>query len=227
VRIKRLAPILTSLLLFSASTYAVETKPNFSGTWILDKENSQLGDKSGRSHHQGSGGGRGGFGMGIPGLGIPGMGGPRMGGPGMGGSRTGRPGMGEPGNGQDPSMGTGEPDRQHTARVPETMIIQHTEPQLIIQQKTHIEGEEQVRELKYTTDGNTNRNEGYRGYEMESHTSWKDEHLETKSTAETSTGKIKITELRSLSPDGRTMTVEIKSSGGDMDRHQTLIYNKQ
>jgi len=124
-------------------------------------------------------------------------------------------------------MGTGEPDRQQTARVPETMVIQHTEPQLIIQQKAHIEGEEQVRELKYTTDGSTNRNEGYRGYESESHTAWKDGFLETKSTTETSTGKIKIKELRSLSPDGKTMTVDIKSSGGEMDRHQRLIYNKQ
>ena len=34
-----------------------------------------------------------------------------------------------------------------------------------------LKGEEQVRELKYTTDGNTNRNEGYRGYVVESQTS--------------------------------------------------------
>jgi len=230
MRIRRLAPILTSLLLFSASTYAVETKPNFSGTWILDKENSQFGGKSGTGHHQGSGGRRGGFGIpGIPGIGIgiPGMGGPHRGGGGMGGSRTGHPGMGGPGTGQDPSVETGEPDRQQTARVPETLVIQHTEPQLIIQQKAHIEGEEQVRELKYTTDGNTNKNEGYLGYEVESHTAWKDGHLETKSTIETSKGTIKMTELRSLSPEGKTMTLEIKSSGGDMDGHQKLVYKKQ
>ena len=67
MRIKGLAPILTSLLLFSASTHAVETKSNFSGTWTLDKEKSQLGDKSGRGHRQGSGGRMGSLGMGIPG----------------------------------------------------------------------------------------------------------------------------------------------------------------
>jgi hypothetical protein len=227
MRIKALAPIFASILLFGASTHAVETKPNFSGTWILDKENSQLGDRSGKSHHQGSGGRMGGSGMGIPGMGIPGMGGPHMGGPGMGGRRTGGPGMGGPGAGQDPSAGTGETDKPRGARVPETVVIEHAEPQLTIQQKTILEGEEQVRELKYTTDGITNRNEGFRGYEVESHTSWKDNHLETKSTIETSRGTIKITELRSLSPDGKTMTVEIKSTGGEMERQQKLIYVKQ
>ena len=79
--------------------------------------------------------------------------------------------MGGPRTGQDPSTGTGEPDTPRTARVPETVVIEHAEPQLIIQQKTKMEVEEQVRELKYTTDGNTNRNEGYRGYVVESQTS--------------------------------------------------------
>ena len=62
---------------------------------------------------------------------------------------------------------------------------------------------------------------------MESQTSWKDNHLVTKSTIDTANGTIKITELRSLSPDGKAMTVEIKSSGGPMDRQQKLVYNRE
>lgn len=43
----------------SAVGFSVEGKPNFSGTWALDKEKSDLGSK-GQSAGAGRGGGRGG-----------------------------------------------------------------------------------------------------------------------------------------------------------------------
>ena len=237
MRIKELVLIfIASLLVNSADVRAVETKPNFSGTWILDRQKSDLGAGNGTGHNRSGGGKMGGLGVGMPGSGYPGMGGPRMGG-GMGGSRTGGgaggpqtgdPGLGGTSTGQNryPSPETGEAERPHRAQIPSTVVIEHAEPQFIVKQKISTEGEEQFRELKYTTDGKTNQNEGFRGYIVESQTSWKDDHLVTKSTIDTDNGMIKITEVRSLSADGRTMTVEIKSSGGPMDRQQKLVYDK-
>lgn len=237
MRIKGLLFIFAaSLLVGSADVRAVETKPNFSGTWILDKEKSDLGAGKGTGHNRSSGGRMGGMGTGIPGSGYPGMGGPRMGG-GMGGSRTGGgiggPQLGDPGLGgtstgsnRYPSAETGENERPRRPQIPSTVVIEHLEPQFIVKQKINTDGEEQFRELKYTTDGKTTRNEGFRGYIVESQTSWKDDHLVTKSTIDTDRGMIKITEVRSLSPDGKTMTLEIKSSGGPMDRQQKLVYDK-
>jgi hypothetical protein len=144
--------------------------------------------------------------------------GPQIGDPGLGGTSTGQ--------NRYPSPETGEAERPRRAQIPSTVVIEHAEPRLIVKQKINPEGEEQFRELKYTTDGKINRNEGFLGYIVESQTSWKDDHLVTKSTIDTANGMIKITEVRSLSADGKTMTVEIKSSGGPMDRQQKLVYDK-
>jgi hypothetical protein len=237
MRIKELVLIfIASLLVNSADVLAVDTKPSFSGTWTLDKEKSDLGAWNGAGRSRGGGGRMGGSGTGMPGSGYPGMGGPRMGGGmggprmggGVGGPQTGDPGLGGTSTGQNPypSPETGETERPRRPQIPSTLVIEHAEPQLIIKQKINTEGEEQFRESKYTTDGKTNRNEGFRGYIVESQTSWKDNHLVTKSNIDTANGMIKITEVRSLSADGKTMTVEIKSSGGPMDRQQKLVYDK-
>lgn len=236
MKIKNLLFILVaSLFIRITDVHAVDTKPNFSGTWTLDREKSDLGSWNGTGRNRGGGGRMGGSGMGMPGSGYPGMGGPRMGGGmggprmggGVGGPQTGDPGLGGTSTGQNPSTESGEPERPRRAQIPSTIVIEHVEPQLIVKQKINPGGEEQLRELKYTTDGKTNRNEGFRGYIVESQTSWKDDHLVTKSTIDTANGTIKINEVRSLSPDGKTMTVEIKSSGGPMDRQQKLVYTKE
>jgi hypothetical protein len=228
MRIKELLFIfIATLLTNSADVRAVDTKPNFSGTWTLDRQKSDLGGGNGSGHNRSGGSRMGSMGTGIPGSGYPGMGGPRTGG-GAGGPQTGDPGLGGTSTGQNryPSTETGEAERPRRPQIPESIVVEHAEPQLIVKQKINREGEEQFRELKYTTDGKTNRNEGFRGYIVESQTSWKDEQLVTKSTIDTDNGMIKITEVRSLSADGKTMTVEIKSSGGSMDRQQKLVYVK-
>jgi len=238
MKIKELLFIfVASLLVSTTDVRAVDTKPNFSGTWTLDREKSDLGSWNGMGRNRGGGGRMGGLGTGMPGSGYPGMGGPRMGGGmggprmggGVGGPQTGDPGLGGTSTGGNPypPTETGEMERPRRAQIPSTIVIEHAEPQLIVKQKIDTEGEEQFRESKYTTDGKMNRNEGFRGYIVESQTSWKDNHLVTKSTIDTANGTIKITELRSLSPDGKTMTVEIKSSGGPMDRQQKLVYNRE
>ncbi|MFN8006443.1 MAG: hypothetical protein U0V70_05350 [Terriglobia bacterium] len=217
------------------SVMAVDSKPNFSGTWVLNKEKSDLGNWGGSGRSHGSVGRMGGQGTGVPGSGYPGMGGPRMGG-GMGGPRLGGgpsgpypgdPGLNGSGSGQSSSSDTGEMERPRRPQIPATLMIEHEEPKLMIKQKLNEGGGDQYRELKYTTDGKINQNEGFRGYVVESQTTWKENQLVTKATIDTDNGTIKMSEVRSLSPDGKTMTVEIKSSGGSRDRQQKLVYEKE
>jgi hypothetical protein len=106
------------------------------------------------------------------------------------------------------------------------MIIEHTDPQLVIKNKIKTESAERTWELKYTTDGQPNTNEGLRGNTMQSKTHWKGDRLITKSSFETPGGKMELTEVRSLSPDGKTMTMELKTSGGQMEWSQKLVYDK-
>ena len=238
MRIKDVMLVIFSLLAFDAYAYSQDGKPDFSGTWVLDKEKTDLGSMG---RHRASGGRMGGSGMGIPGMGIPGMGGPRMGGgmggpgmggPGMGGPGMGGPGMGGPGmggpdiNGQAP-VDAGEVNRPRMVQIPESMVIEHRDPQLVIKNKIKIDDAEQIRELKYSTDDQPNLNEGPRGNTVQSKTHWKGDRLVTKSNLENPNGKMDITEVRSLSPDGKTMEVELKSSGGPGDWSHKLVYDKK
>jgi hypothetical protein len=106
------------------------------------------------------------------------------------------------------------------------MIIEHTDPQLVIKNKIKTDNAEQTWELKYTTDGQPNTNEGLRGDTMQSKTHWKGDRLITKSSFETPRGKMELTEVRGLSRDGKTMTLELKASGGQREWTQKLVYDK-
>lgn len=226
--------VFSSILAFQSYAFPQESKqdgkPNFSGTWVLDKDRSDLSSSPNMGHHR-SGGRTGSSGMGIPGMGIPGMGGPGMRGPRMGGGMGG-PGMGGPGMG-GPDMGGGTPsdsgevNRPRMGRIPESLVIAHEDPQLVIKNKIKTENDEQVQELKYTTDGKSNTNEDPQGNTMQSKTHWKGDQLITKSSFETPRGKMEVTEVRSLSPDGKTMTVEVKTSAGQGEWSQKLVYNKE
>lgn len=122
--------------------------------------------------------------------------------------------------------GTGEINWPTMVQVPESLVIEHADPQLLVRTKTKMEDTEQVRELKYTTDGKLTTNEGPRGNSMQSKTHWKGDHLITKSNFETPSGKMALTEVRSLFTDGKIMTVEVKSSSGPREWSQKLVYKK-
>ena len=165
-------------------------------------------------------------GTGIPGMGIPGMGGPGMRGPRMGGGMGG-PGMGGPDMGGGTSADSGEVNRPRNSRIPESLVIEHDDPRLVIRNKIKSENDEQVEELKYTTDGKSNANEDPQGNTMQSKTHWKGDQLITKSSLETPRGKMEVTEVRSLSPDGKTMTIEVKTSAGQGEWSHKLVYNRE
>lgn len=156
--------VLTSALLFvaGAAVFAQGGKPDFTGTWNLDKEKSEMG--------------------------------------------------GGPGGGQ--------------RMVSPSMTIEHKDPQLTIKRKFEFQGEERTQELKLTTDGKPNTNEGFRGRSIKSKTHWEGDKLVTESTRETPQGTMETKEVYSLSDDGKTLTVEMsrKDAGGP---GRKLVYMKQ
>ena len=168
-------------------------KPDFSGTWRLDPERSEMG-RGGR----GPGAGR--FGAGRPREGDR----QRGGGPG----RRGRGPMGRGG-----------------MRGP--LTIDHKEGMLVIRQTLNFRGEEQVRTSRFTTDGKESTNPGFGGMSMPSKTYWEGNRLVTESSMETPMGLMQSREVRSLSDDGKTMTVVRTTTGGPRERTQKLVYVKQ
>lgn len=114
-------PALVLVVLCTAFGLSEEAKPNFSGTWTLDKNKSDLGNMSRRGGDGSHGGG--GLGRVLGGL----------------GGRSGRSGSGSS------ASGTGMPAN--------SLVIEHEEPNLVIKHKMNADGEELVRELRYTPMG--------------------------------------------------------------------------
>ncbi len=197
MRINR-AMTVSLILFFGLSlVLAAGEEPNFSGTWTLDPEKSEMG-RGGR----GPGSGR--FGAGR-GTGRSGEGGrPRRGAPG-------RRGMGPMGRGA--MMGP--------------LTIDHQEPQIVIKRTLNFGGEEQVRISKFTTDGKESTNEGFGGMSTPSRTYWEGNRLVTESSMETPMGPMELKEVRSLSDDGKTMTILRTTTGGPRERTKKLVYVKQ
>ncbi|MCY3759402.1 MAG: hypothetical protein OXG96_16925 [Acidobacteria bacterium] len=172
-------------------------KPDFSGTWTLDPERSEMG-RGGR----GPGAGR--FGAGR-GAGRPREGDRQRGG---GPGRRGRSPMGRGG-------------------MRGSLTIDHKEGMLVIRQTLNFRGEEQVRTSRFTTDGKESTNPGFGGMSMPSKTTWDGNRLVTESSMETRMGLIQSREVRSLSDDGKTMTVVRTTRGGPRERTQKLVYVKE
>ncbi len=110
--------------------------------------------------------------------------------------------------------------------VSPSMTIERKDPQLIIKRKFEFQGEERIQELKYTTDGKPNTNEGFRGRTVKSKTYWDGDKLVTEATRETQQGTVETKETYSLSEDGKTLTIEM-SRGGASGPSRKSVYTKQ
>ena len=125
-----------------------------------------------------------------------------------------RPGPGG-GGGRGRGMGMG------------SFSITHDGDALVVKRKVEFQGEERTFESHYTTDGKENVNEGFRGSSVKSKTHWEGAKLVTESVMETPNGTRETKEVRSLSPDGKTMTVEVTSKGGFGEGTRKMVYNKK
>ena len=98
---------------------------------------------------------------------------------------------------------------------------------LVLKRKVEFQGEERTFESRHTADGKENINEGFRGSSVKSKTHWDGAKLVTESVIETPNGTRETKEVRSLSADGKTMTVEITSKGGFGEGTRKMVYNKK
>ena len=98
---------------------------------------------------------------------------------------------------------------------------------LVLKRKVEFQGEERTFESRYTADGKENVNEGFRGNSVKSKTHWEGAKLVTESVMETPNGTRETKEVRSLSADGKTMTVETTSKGGFGEGTRKMVYNKK
>jgi hypothetical protein len=125
-------------------------------------------------------------------------------------------------------VGTEERGGRFRGGMFDSIVIEHKDPELVIKRKMNRpSGEERTAESKYTTDGKENANEGFRGMTTKSKTHWEGDKLVTESTMETQRGTMETKEVRSLSADGKTMTVEMTTKGGPREGTRKLVFNKQ
>ena len=113
-----------------------------------------------------------------------------------------------------------------------TLIIEHQEPVLNIQRVVSSPQGGQTRRLHYSTDGQENANPSVRGTEVRTTSRWDRGKLVTEGrrTIDSPMGKVALssTETWTLSPDGRTLTIDAKTAvpGGFEITHKEVFRKK-
>jgi hypothetical protein len=112
------------------------------------------------------------------------------------------------------------------ASLQDSLRISQTPTELIIQDTSTFQGQQNTRELRYDLNGKAVSNEGPMGDHNETLARWVDGKLVTTWTKEGAVAGTKsvMTETRSLSPDGRTMSVE---SVRGPNKPVVMVYEKQ
>jgi hypothetical protein len=105
-------------------------------------------------------------------------------------------------------------------------IVSQTPAELVIQATSSFQGQENTRELRYDLNGKSVPNEGPMGDHNDTVAAWVGGTLVTTWTREGAVAGTKsvMTETRSLSADGKTMTVE--SARGDAPP-VVMVFDKQ
>jgi len=202
------------------------TRPDFSGTWFLDKENSDLKSPpldTSQSKGGGTGGSRSGSGSRSGGGG--------MGGGSMGGSRGG--GQGGSGKGGSSSRGTGmnstlklDLDLYQIEEAADKLAIEQKGASINVKLCSLTENQTQNLEFKYLADGKTYERKMADGGLIKSKTSWEGEQLVTKSKEQSSLGSMEIVESRSLSADRNTLTINLSFKGSSTHWTEKAVYSK-
>ncbi|HVO99073.1 MAG TPA: hypothetical protein VMT15_13440 [Bryobacteraceae bacterium] len=103
-----------------------------------------------------------------------------------------------------------------------TRTINHNEPSLQISTFQKGAQGEVTTELKYTTDGKMVENKGSKGSAK-----WDGDKLVIDSVRDLQGGEIKFHEIWSLSPDGKTMTINNHLTAPQGEFDITLVFDKQ
>ena len=197
--------ILLAVPLIARAQTAVH--PDFTGAWKVTNVEMPQSGGSVDSGDRGRFGARGGFGG-------------RGGGRGYGGARRGQ------GNGDPNDANGGRPERPQRLEVGQVVRLRQTDDRLIV---TQDEGQGVATMSNYTLDGKESTN---RTGQMttKSKTKWEGVALVTDMTRSVETGRnnfeMKSHEVRSLSDDGRTMTVRATADTPRGKQTMTVTYAK-
>jgi len=211
------------LLVCSLAYGAKASRPNLSGTWVLDRQKSDLRSppvKTDQPHSTGSGGG----------------GGART----SGGRGTGGGGGGGRGGGGGHGMGGSTPripttyspmkldlDFYQIGETADKLTIEHADPAITIKPAVEKGSQEPSPELSYTADSKTHESYMADGGSVQSKTSWEGSELITKSKEKSALGSIEIVEARSLSGDGTMLTISLTYKGISSHWTEKAVYVRQ
>jgi hypothetical protein len=108
----------------------------------------------------------------------------------------------------------------------DTVTISQTAGELVIHDSSSFQGRDNTRELRYDLTGKTMPNEGPMGDHNETVAKWVDGKIVATWTREGAVAGTKsvMTETRSLSPDGKTMTLESVRGGNPP---VVMVFEKQ
>ena len=119
-------------------------------------------------------------------------------------------------------LGQGKPSTQAATRTV-TVVIKQTPAVLAIERKAG----ERVETATLKLDGSESVNKSPSGQDIKSTSRWVASTLVTKSMMSTGDGTAEMSDVRSLSADGKVMTIDMTRKTPRGDVKQKLIYNRQ
>ena len=119
-------------------------------------------------------------------------------------------------------LGQGKPSTQAATRTV-TVVIKQTPAVLAIERKAG----EQVETATLKLDGSESVNKSPSGQDIKSTSRWVGSTLVTKSMMSTGEGTAEMSDVRSLSADGKVMMLDVTRKTPRGDVKQKLIYNRQ
>jgi hypothetical protein len=119
-------------------------------------------------------------------------------------------------------MGQGRASAQAPTRTV-TVVIKQTPGALVIDRKAG----ERVETATLKLDGSESINKSPSGQDIKSTSQWVGSTLVTKSMMATGEGTAETSDVRSLSADGKVMTIDMTRKTPRGDVRQKLIYNRQ
>ncbi len=218
---------------------AATKKPDFSGTWQLDKSMSDLKyntPESERASHQENGRSVGSGRMGGSGIENGGMSG-NSGGAGRSGRGRGSGGLGGGRGAGGSAIGVVGArgslkdipviDSYGIGSVADQLKIVQKDPSITIEKDFQVEHGEQTRKFDFTTDGKVTHKKSADGNSYEAKTQWSGRQLVTKSEVKTPLGTLEVVETRHLSEDEQILTIHIKTKDHASHWSGTAVYTRK
>jgi hypothetical protein len=117
-------------------------------------------------------------------------------------------------------------DVYQIGEIADKLTILHADPAILITQSYSTGDKEETQEWKYSADGKSHQRKMPDGGIVRSTTRWEGTQLVTKSKEQATLGALEITEVRTLSEDGKTLTIKLINKGSSSTWTQIAVYLK-